>query len=284
MPHDPNADWSPADHPYAIAVSEAQWWIHAVDLAITRLRVAQDGWRRAFSSRQIDARQLVLALVQVRTAETLMQRALKDLDLPTAVSEELSSALRRFDTALPGIVWMRNALTHFEDWSRGLGRGPQRERTANGEELRDIARAFSGFAYDLETDTITFGPDTFPIDAAGDAAHELVRAINAAAAQVDRKATADLRADALRAVKEAGISCDTADSALLMSAGDDGRIWLSLRIQTPDHERAETAKRIIAALERSGLQLAFDIPGQGIAERPANGDVLYVDTSHHGRT
>lgn len=40
-------DWSPADNPYAIAVSEARWWRDAALLAIPRMRGSDDsrlGW------------------------------------------------------------------------------------------------------------------------------------------------------------------------------------------------------------------------------------------------
>ncbi|MBV9446305.1 MAG: hypothetical protein JO345_10460 [Streptosporangiaceae bacterium] len=43
-------DWSPADNPYAIAVSEAQWWRDAARLAIMRMRDDDDrrlGWSLA---------------------------------------------------------------------------------------------------------------------------------------------------------------------------------------------------------------------------------------------
>jgi hypothetical protein len=42
-------DWSPADNPYAIAVSEAQWWQRAVRLAVLRVQ-GEDDNRIAWSS------------------------------------------------------------------------------------------------------------------------------------------------------------------------------------------------------------------------------------------
>ena len=67
------ADWSPADNPYALAVSEAQWWQRAARLGVLRLRDADDRRISWFSSRQIDARQLVFALRQLLHAERLEQ-------------------------------------------------------------------------------------------------------------------------------------------------------------------------------------------------------------------
>jgi hypothetical protein len=46
-------DWSPADNPYAIAVSEAGWWVRAVQLTARRLG-RDDEQMLPYSSRQID--------------------------------------------------------------------------------------------------------------------------------------------------------------------------------------------------------------------------------------
>jgi len=35
-------EWSPADNPEAIAVSEAQWWARAAELAVLRMRGSDD--------------------------------------------------------------------------------------------------------------------------------------------------------------------------------------------------------------------------------------------------
>jgi len=81
--------WSPADHPYVIAVSEAQWWLSAVRLAEARLR---DPRAAPVSSRQVDARNLVLALSQLLVAERLEQTALVDLGIDATVAERLADA------------------------------------------------------------------------------------------------------------------------------------------------------------------------------------------------
>src|SRR4051812_46229635 len=121
-------DWSPADNPYAIAVSEAQWWRECVRLAVLRMRRVETERLGAFSPRQIDARQLVFALRQLLAAEKLEQFALKELDIDEAVRDALTAARRRFESALPGIKDMRDGLMHFEAWSRGMGYGPQRRQ------------------------------------------------------------------------------------------------------------------------------------------------------------
>jgi hypothetical protein len=134
-------DWSPADSPYATALSEAQWWQRAVQLSANRLRGGDNISIASFSSRQIDARQLIFALRQLLTAEQLEQEALKALRIDPVVGQELARARRRFEDALPGVKHMRDALMHFDEWSRGTGRGPQKERRDAGDELRDVARA-----------------------------------------------------------------------------------------------------------------------------------------------
>jgi hypothetical protein len=77
-------DWSPADHPYAIAISEAQWWQQAAQLAVLRMR--DDDQRIAFSPHQVDARQLVFALSQLLRAERLEQVALTTLAMDPSLS------------------------------------------------------------------------------------------------------------------------------------------------------------------------------------------------------
>jgi ribosomal 50S subunit-associated protein YjgA (DUF615 family) len=84
-------DWSPADNPYAIAVPQAQWWRDAARLAVLRMRDDDDriAW---FSSRQIDARQVIFALRQILAAEQLEQAALAALGIDPAVSQALTES------------------------------------------------------------------------------------------------------------------------------------------------------------------------------------------------
>jgi hypothetical protein len=137
-------DWSPADNPHAIAISEAQWWQSAVRLAVLRLREPDDLSISWFSSRQIDARQLVFALRQILNAERLVAVAMEARGVDAAAHGALAHAKRRFEDALPGIKDMRDALMHFDEWSRGEGRGPQKDRRHAGEALRDVAREYWG--------------------------------------------------------------------------------------------------------------------------------------------
>lgn len=69
---------------------------------------------------------------------------------------------------------MRNALTHFEEWSRGKGFGPQRDRVKAGEELRDVAPEFWGFGSDPDADAVSMGLYTIDVGTAGRSAKEAV--------------------------------------------------------------------------------------------------------------
>lgn len=277
----PQDDWSPADHPYAIAVSEAQWWLHMVELSRLRIRRGEERWTQPFSSEQIDARVVILALRQLLAAEQLEQLSLKALDIDPTVGHTLKAARDRFEDALPGIKHMRDALTHFEDWSRGEGRGePQRSRRGAGEELRDIARTFSGFGYDSRAGTITLGPYKIGVETASRAAHMLCEAIYAAAREVDKKTAADLRAKAVRILIDAGVQHAMADRLLPLYYGFDLRLQLSTDIEALDG-RAELARQVTTALASARIRLMSSShpQAQDIAERLARGESLYVRPS-----
>ena len=96
-------DWSPADNPYAIAVSQSQLWRDIVRLTITRMREEDDRRAGLFGSQQLDAHVLVMTLRQLLTAEQLEQVALKELGIDTTVRDALAEARGKFEAALPGI-------------------------------------------------------------------------------------------------------------------------------------------------------------------------------------
>jgi len=274
-------NWSPADNPYAIAVSEAQWWQRTVQLAVLRIQGDDDDRLAWFSSRQIDARQLVFALRQFLAAEQLEQVALKALGMDPAVGQELAKARKRFEDALPGVKEMRDALMHFEDWSRGTGHGPQRERREAGEALRDVARFFGGFGYDPSADSVSLGPYSIDVGTADRAATELSWAIYMAAREVDKKNTAELRAKTICALTSSGIPCESPEDALMVPPGRDLRIWLSFR---PDalagrHDLRELSERIVVGLAGAGLRLVqpSEPQSQDAAERLARGESLFVE-------
>ena len=140
------------------------------------------------SSRQIDGRILVLALAQMLTAEKLAQFALEDLAMDPMIGSALAEARSKYMEVLPGIQEMRNAMTHFEDWSRGEGRGTQRRLITAGKERRDAARQYWGFGYDPSAHSLSLGPHRVEVERAVAAATQLHWAIYAAAKAVDEQA------------------------------------------------------------------------------------------------
>lgn len=197
--------WSPADNPYAIALSESSWLRATVALTVARMHGddVQVGW---FSSRQIDARTLVVALRQLLAAVKLERIALKDLGMDPSVIRALDDAEQVFLDALPNIKHVRDGLTHFEDWARGTGSGPQKDARKTAA-MRDVARDFWSFGYDSTTDTVTMGPFTISVSAAVPAADALCDAIYAATRAVDQRASAKLQAEVVRALSDATIPC-----------------------------------------------------------------------------
>jgi hypothetical protein len=275
-------DWSPADNPYAIAVSEAQWWQRAVQLAVLRMHGEDDGRIAWFSSRQIDARQLVFGLRQLLAAEQLEQVALEVLGIDADIRDGLCKARQQFEDALPGIKHMRDALVHFDEWSRGEGRGPQRNRVRAGEALRDVARVHWGFAYDPSVDTVSLGPYTIHVDTADRAAKELSRAIYMASREVDKRNTAELRAKTIEGLSNAGIPCELPDGLVMVSPGTDLRIWVSLRIEAdiPERELQELPAQIVDTLIAAGLRLvsSSEPQSQNAVERLGRGEALLVES------
>ncbi|WP_454852189.1 hypothetical protein [Promicromonospora soli] len=246
-------DWSPADNPYAIAVSEAQWALRDVELCVRRIHAGGEVVS-GFDSRQIDARHLCFGLRQLLAAETLEQEALVDLGMDPQVGRALGQARKRFESSLPGITQIRNGLIHFESWSRGRGHGPQNQRVNAGDEPRDAARAFWGFRYDVTTDTVSMGPYQVNVTAAGKAASELVYSIHMAARAVDARNTADHRAAAAQVLTDAEVSCAPA-GPVQVSVGFDGRVWLSLdsAAVTEEAERHRLSRRAVSALTGAGF-------------------------------
>lgn len=252
-------DWSPADNPHAIAISEAQWWQRTVQLAVLRLRDPDDQRIAWFSSRQIDARQLVFALRQILNAERLVAAAMEACGVDAAAHEALARARQQFVDALPGIKDMRDALMHFDEWSRGQGRGPQKRRRDAGDALRDVAREYWGFGYDPPAGVVSLGPYTIRVETADQAAAAMSWAIYEAACAVDQAIATELLARAVGVLNHAGISCaakSAEEGSLWVRIRDDSRVWLSLTVPGLDERhRCELAELVINSLENAGLRL-----------------------------
>jgi hypothetical protein len=276
-------DWSPADNPHAIAISEAQWWQRAVRLTVLRLQDPDDQRISWFSSRQIDARQLVFALRQLLNAERLVDVALEARGVDTAAHDALAQARQKFEDALPGIKHMRDALMHFDEWSRGEGRfGPQRERRDAGQALRDVAREYWGFGYDPNAGTVSLGPYSIDVDTADQAAKELSWAIYMAAREVDKKNAAELLSRTVEVLTHAGISWALSEQApVRVRIKDDSRVWLSLTSAgLSEQQRQELSERIVDVLTDAGLHLISLMQAENLetAERLVRGEALYVES------
>lgn len=233
------------------------------------------------SSRQIDARHLIVALRQLLTAARLERLALEEHGVAAEVISALDSAEQQFVDALPGIKDMRDALTHFDEWSRGLGRGPQKARRAAGELPRDIAKEFWGFGFNPTTAIVTFGPHEIHIDTAEKEAIELCQAIYLAAREVDKKHTAERRTRVVDALTAADIEFNTPGSALKVSPGADLKIWISLDLtaNVQHAARGELAARVSVALATAGLELVSSMfpDATDTSERLASGEAVYAD-------
>lgn len=277
------SDWSPADNPHAIAISEAQWWQRATRLAILRLRDPDDLRISWFSSRQIDARQLVFALRQLLNAERLVAVAMEARGVDSAAVDALAHARQRFEDELPDIKNMRDALMHFDEWSRGRGRGPQEKRRNAREDLRDIAREYWGFCYDPNAGTVSLGPYTIQVDSADRAANDLSWAIFEAARVVDQANAAELLSRTVQVLNDAGISCASAlpeELPLWVRVKDDSKVWLSSTATGLGQSvRRELAEQIVGVLANAGLRLVSIMQAENLepAERLLRGEALYVE-------
>jgi hypothetical protein len=274
-------DWSPADNPYAIAVSQSQLWREVVHLTILRMEhddVHRTSW---FSSQQLDAHVLIMTLRQLLTAEQLEQVALRELGIDATIRDALSDARTRFEDALPGIKTMRDGLTHFDEWSRGKGWGPQKERVKAGEALRDVAREYWPFGSDPDGGTVVFGPYSIRVDVVEQAADELCQAIYSAAREIDKRNVAARRVRTVEALEGDGLRCGTGGAELQLSPGTDLRIWLSLNLKSESEQQPrELAERVVVVLASTGLHLEPANVAEALepVERLIRGEALSVES------
>ncbi|MFC1435313.1 hypothetical protein ACEZDB_32205 [Streptacidiphilus sp. N1-3] len=272
-------DWSPADNPYAIAVSEGQWWQRAAILAVRRMRDEDDSLG-GFSTHQIDARSLVFALRQILTAVELERTALKELGIPMAVRDELVRARDRFTAAFPGITEMRDGLTHFDEWSRGTGKGPQKKRhEETNEALRDVARHFWGFGYDPQTGVVSMGPYRLDLSKVEKAATEMSHAIYMAAHAVDQRNAAELHARTIEVLADSGLGCNDDGPILVFSDGVHVGLALRLGEVSDEQERTALASKLVAAAAAGGLRATSTMypDAEDTAERLAAGEQLRIE-------
>jgi hypothetical protein len=168
-PYTPPEDWSPADYPESIAVTEGNWWVASVNLSAQRIR---DG---SGQQAQVDARHLVIALRQLLYAAELQMATVRKA--PEPVRKALGMARARFDATLPGVVRSRNRLIHFAELVQGVAKWLGKI-LASGVDVRAAVRDEWYFGYNPTTGEVTSGADCrFTLDDACRAAAELSRAI-----------------------------------------------------------------------------------------------------------
>jgi hypothetical protein len=226
----------------------------------------------------------VFALRQILNAERLVAVAMETRRVDTAAHDALAHARQQFEGALPGIKDTRDALMHFDEWSRGKGRGPQKNRREAGGAVRDVAREDWGFGYDPNAGTVSLGSYTIQVDAADQAAKDLSWAIYRAAYEVDQANAAELLSRTVELLNNAGISCASTSSGEVViwaRVKDDSRAWLSLTTAGQNQpERRQLSEQVVSILADSGLRLVSIRQAENLepAERLLRGEALYVES------
>lgn len=105
--------WTPADNPYAIAFSQAQWAWWSVSLFVDQARSA-DG-----VPQQIYARQVPHHLRAMVRSARMMQVAIAEEGVAELAQAALTRAIAEFDAAVPGVKAMRDMAAHFDEYARG---------------------------------------------------------------------------------------------------------------------------------------------------------------------
>jgi len=181
MNDDSEAQWSPADNPYAIAVSQSQWALWAVQLFA---RDARD--HGGDTQSQIYARQIFGQLRALQRCAEMMARELNRLGVDKAHREHLRQAIREFEAAVPGAKSARDILEHFDEYARGEGKLVKQAMRDLGIDVYEAAAMYWGGGYDPSTEAVTEGPFVIVIPDALESAVRLQRAIYTAGRAVDR--------------------------------------------------------------------------------------------------
>lgn len=172
-------EWSPAENPYAIAVSQS-WW------ALQALRLFASEARDAFDHRQqIYARQIFGQLRQLRLCALMQADELEGLGVSEVERDRLGRAIEAFDQATPDATAARNMLEHFDEYARGKGALQKRAIREEGLSVYEAAAVYWGGGYDPTTEQITEGPIVIHVPTALAAAEALHRAIYLAGKAVD---------------------------------------------------------------------------------------------------
>ena len=172
-------DWSPAENPYAIAVSQSWWALQAL-----LLFASEAG--NAFDHRlQIYARQIFGQLRLLRLCALMQADELERVGVSEVARDRLNQAIEDFDTATPDAMVARNMLEHFDEYARGKGVLQKRAIREEGLSVYEAAAVYWGGGYDPTTDEITEGPIVIHVPTALAASEALHHAIYAAGKAVD---------------------------------------------------------------------------------------------------
>jgi hypothetical protein len=163
------AGWSPADTPYAVALSEANAWKRAIELSASRMGAGDP-------DEQTDARLFLLALRLLLRAQRMASEAVQSLPKAVAVAD---SARQRFDGACPGVKEACDMIEHFAEYAVGKGHRQPGGKLRQVDRPVDRAAAAQDWplAYDRDTGRILLGSIEIDVAEICEQARHLVRAI-----------------------------------------------------------------------------------------------------------
>lgn len=176
---DATSDWSPAQNPYAIAVSQAYFAFNGYLLFAGRAREEHGLAQQIFGRTTLGELRKLLRCAEMLSSE------LERLGAPVAAQRFLQAAIDKFEGEVRGIKDARDMLEHFDEYARGEGRLQRKEQKATGAEFHAVARLYWGGGYNPQTNEVTEGPYMIPLDVAGDAARALYESIIHAAKATD---------------------------------------------------------------------------------------------------
>ena len=173
--------WSPAKDPYAVAVSQSYFALHASLLFVEQAREAIG------MKGQLYARAIPSQLWLLRRCAQMEANELARLEIDEADRTLLKNEIAAFDEALPDVKNARDMLEHPDDYARGKGRLQNAAIKMEGLDLHEAASTYWGGGYDSTTDEIEEGPYRIHLSTAVAAAQRLYDAIYRAAKAVDRQ-------------------------------------------------------------------------------------------------
>jgi hypothetical protein len=179
MGDEPMNEWSPAENPYAIAVSQSWWALQTLLLFASQARDAV-GHRQQIYARQIFGQLRLLRICARMQADELERLGVSEVD-----RDRLNQAIEEFDKATPDATAGRNMLEHFDEYARGKGILQKRAIREEGLSVYEAAAVYWGGGYDPTTEQITEGPIVIHVPTALAASEVLYLAISAAGKAVD---------------------------------------------------------------------------------------------------